>query len=533
MPVLVKDIYPGMFSGIMATPNAAVVGNTLYFEAGGTNLNEEMWKTDGTEAGTVMVKDINPGNQGSQQQFYTVYNNQLYFTAFVPGMGTELWRTDEQEGAVPVAGDLCPGDCSGAFYGTTERLFITFNDQLYLRLRNELWRSDGTEQGTVLFKDINPGASTGDPFGFVVFKDKMYFAADSASAGTELWVSDGTGAGTHMVKNINTDFFGGCNMGTPVVGEDAFYFWATNSNGNGNELYKSDGTAAGTVLLKEIRPGSAGGQASYSGNIPMTNSAWVGNKLLFPADNGSAGAELWITDGTTAGTFMLKDILVGSNGSNPHFIATIGNLAFFRAQSTNGYELWASDGTSDGTYEVKDIRSGTGDGLSPNFPVPFAVYENKLYFRAVDGMSGTEIWVTDGTSAGTYRLFDLYPGAANADPEQLKIMGDYLYFFAKTATTGTELWKYSLKTSSVENPALALEARLYPSLSSSGQFFLDYAESDPLDIAVFDALGRQVSQVQLPGGTPLLLTTLPAGTYWVKISNHQGHTATQQVSIMR
>lgn len=65
-PILVKDINPGVFGGILTTSNAAVVGNTLYFNAVGTSLDEELWKTDGSEAGTVLVKDINAGNQGSQ-----------------------------------------------------------------------------------------------------------------------------------------------------------------------------------------------------------------------------------------------------------------------------------------------------------------------------------------------------------------------------------------------------------------------------------------------------------------------------------
>lgn len=192
-PVLVKDINPGPFSGIFYPPaNAAVAGNTLYFNSVGNSLDAELWKSDGTEAGTVLVKDINPGSQGSQQKFYAVYKDQLYFTAFAPDLGTELWRTDDLDGAVLAAGDACPGSCDGAFNGTQERLFIEYNDKLFFRLRNELWSSEDTAEGTRMLKDINPN--------------------------------------------------GGNGMGTPVAGPDAFYFWARASNGEGNELWRSDGT---------------------------------------------------------------------------------------------------------------------------------------------------------------------------------------------------------------------------------------------------------------------------------------------------
>ena len=74
-------------------------------------------------------------------------------------------------------------------------------------------------------------------------------------------------------------------------------------------------------------------------------------KILFSATEATNGYELWITDGTTAGTSLLKDIYAGSSSSNPGFITSLGNgSALFRAyDSTNGYELWITDGTTAGT----------------------------------------------------------------------------------------------------------------------------------------------------------------------------------------
>ena len=91
-PILVKDINPGIISGIHNTANAAVADNTLYFSAVDSLHGEELWKTDGTEAGTVLAKDINPDTASCQPKFYAVYNGQVYFTAKKAGLGTELFR---------------------------------------------------------------------------------------------------------------------------------------------------------------------------------------------------------------------------------------------------------------------------------------------------------------------------------------------------------------------------------------------------------------------------------------------------------
>ena len=111
-------------------------------------------KTDGTKAGTVRVKDINPGAGRSRPFGSTVFNNAVYFSAF---------------------------DATSGF---------------------ELWRSNGTEAGTVRVKDINPGAGGSSPFGFTVLNNALYFSADDGKNGFELWRSDGTEAGTVRVKDI-------------------------------------------------------------------------------------------------------------------------------------------------------------------------------------------------------------------------------------------------------------------------------------------------------------------------------------------
>ena len=132
----------------------AVFDNAVFFSAFDRTSGFELWKSDGTEAGTVRVKDINPGASGSIPGGFTVFNNALYFSAF---------------------------DATSGF---------------------ELWRSDGTEAGTVRVKDINPGPGGSSPFGFTISNNALYFSADDGTNGFELWKSDGTEPGTVRVNDI-------------------------------------------------------------------------------------------------------------------------------------------------------------------------------------------------------------------------------------------------------------------------------------------------------------------------------------------
>src|SRR5262249_19930171 len=128
---------------------------------------------------------------------------------------------------------------------------------------------------------------------------------------------------------------------------------------NGQELWKSDGTTAGTALVKDIRPGSMSAfvdSDEYPFNPFLTA---VGGTLFFTADDGTSGAELWKRDGTAAGTVLVKAIVPGGGSSGPQRLTNVSGTLYFMAWTAEaGYELWKSDGTAAGTILVKDIRPG-------------------------------------------------------------------------------------------------------------------------------------------------------------------------------
>ena len=97
----------------------------------------------------------------------------------------------------------------------------------------------------------------------------------------------------------------------------------------------------------------------------------------FLATTAATGKELWRTNGTVAGTYMVKDIAPGPDGSTPYGLTVVNNILYFAARDVpSNSELWRSDGTAAGTYLVKEIYPGTASsGLNR-----FFTYNNLLFF---------------------------------------------------------------------------------------------------------------------------------------------------------
>ena len=150
----------------------------------------ELWKSDGTANGTVMVRNIN-ASVGSSPQELMYSNGVLFFSATDGVFGRELWRSDGTEAGTLLVKDINPLGNSNS----SPEYLTPYLAAVYFRSTDgvngfELWRTDGTEAGTVLVADINPVGS-GDPAEMTVSNAVLYFRANDGSSGHELWKLDG------------------------------------------------------------------------------------------------------------------------------------------------------------------------------------------------------------------------------------------------------------------------------------------------------------------------------------------------------
>lgn len=533
----VKDVRPGSQGGLTQATLYNVNG-TLFFSANDGTHGSELWKSDGTEAGTVMVKDINAGTSAGlvQSTLYgqmaTVVGDVFYFSATAQGAGTELWRSDGTEAGTFQVKDIYPGQVGSAPQHLTNvggTLFFTADDSVNGK---ELWKSDGSQAGTVLVKNIETNINDPGPFDLTEMNGVLYFASAD-----RLWRSDGTSAGTtrleanfpgsdlrsvrpvsalnqtyanlDSIHNLNGTLYflgreyapsdpvvwrsdgssAGVSRLVPSIPSDAHspryssvqtiavagakLFFAANSI-FGNEPWISDGTEAGTRLLSDLTSmGSSSGpsmpldvdgtpffiaSSSLRSTTPrigvwVTEGSRVSTRLVaeLPSDittaraighanglyffqaTGDASTGLWRSDGTAAGTFKLKSMSAGAKSAQLDF-AELDGVLYFGGGGANNYELWRSDGTEVGTYLVADLNA-TG-GLNSGFPLQITRLNEAIYFSVSSGAT-RGLWRSDGTANGT-NLVQAFNGA---EPQYMLRGGDTLYFAASGNLSGFMLWK--------------------------------------------------------------------------------------------
>jgi ELWxxDGT repeat protein len=331
----------------------------------------------------------------------------------------------------PGAANSNPGD----FTEVKGTAFFSANDGNHL---TTLWASNGTSAGTVLVGDLTPGKTPYYPVYLTNLNGTLFFSANDGTHGQELWESNGTAAGTFLVDKIHPG--NGVNNGSSpsyLTTVSGTLFFAADDGTHGRELWESNGSASGTFLVSDINPNGS----SYPEKLTNVNGT-----LFFAADDATHGRELWESNGTSAGTFLVLDINSGSASSSPTDLTNVNGTLFFSATGgAQGQELWESNGATAGTFMVADINPFFG-GFPGSYPSYLTNVNGALFFAAKNEQNvfgvdiNNQLWRSDGTQAGTKMVADINVGA-DANPKYLTNVNGTLFFQADDGLHGPELWR--------------------------------------------------------------------------------------------
>lgn len=553
---LVADIDPGPAVAPFSFGELVAFAGGIVFQGCGAD-GCELWKSDGLPGGLVtQLADINPGTAHSFPGLFTVVGTTLYFRATGPD-GAELWKTDGTPGGTVQVKDIRPGTTgSNPNYlvgvSSASLVYFSANDGTN---GTELWKSDGTETGTVMVKDIHTSGHS-SPMALRRFGSDVLFSAADGS-GREPWITDGTAAGTLRLADIDPG--AGSSLASisttsvfATIGRDA-YFVA--SDGTDLALWTTDGTAVGTAELDGFATGgpyaralqteAIGGQvfvalssAAENRGVPATATLWVhdpagsggnlelatftlaldrfgtfgdlegfDNVAYFGASTRNHGFELWKSDGTVSGTRQVAAIWPGAASSGAAPVATPLGLLLRARDPVAHMEVWFSDGTGPGTAMLGDFAPGNSPGnlSSQSAPMPVATLNSRVYFAARDGL-GMALWRTDGTPAGTERVWIATTNAGSSAPGQLTQFGAGMLFSAVTGATGREPWVTSDGTPAGTLPL----GDLAPGPESSAPEEFTQLGSISLFRAYTPATGWELFRTDgTPGGTTLVADINP------------------------
>ena len=322
-------------------------------------------------------------------------------------------------------GDLTPGMSPGEI-----NWMVNHGQEIYYSHQKMLIKINVTdESSTILCECVSYSFGSWNGFS-PIFTDNglMYFLGTHESTGQYtrvLWVTNGTVSGTSVVMNDDVQNGGPTRVSTsiPFMTDGVKVYF----QGSNDELWVSDSTTSGTYMVLEINPNSN----TYLTLNVVDSNGW----LYFTANDGTHGEELWKTDGTSINTSMVKDIALGQlNGGVYGCIEFDGYIYFTggNGYSMGGSELWRTNGTEDGTSKFFDIN----DDIYSSYPTNYHIVGDHLIFQATNSLGEDSIWSTDGTVSGTNQISNI------TTFNSVLSTGDFLYWLGSTpGVHDYEVWR--------------------------------------------------------------------------------------------
>jgi ELWxxDGT repeat protein len=374
--------------------------NVVLFAASSGVNTDSLWETNGTAAGTfelAPITGVSPSS-GLSPQFLTVFNNQVLFNGRDSGGASDLWTTDgTAAGTNPLSfGPLPNGiDPTDLTFFNGQVLFNGTQPFSPSDGESELWTTNGVA-GTAheLFGVVGAASTIGlSPSGITAYNGEALFNGLDSNFLHELWVTDGTAAGTHELTGItgSASVLSGFDPSDLTVYNGEVLFSGRDDIPE-PQLWVTNGTAAGTHEVMYTF------NTAGSGLNPSDLTVYK-SKVLFGGEDVSNNIGLWVTDGTAAGTQELTGITgAAATGLDPSGMMVYGGEVLFSGTDENGLrQLWVTNGTAAGTRELT-VVGAAATGLSPSY---LTVYNSQVLFQGVDSNGKSSLWTTNGTSMGT------------------------------------------------------------------------------------------------------------------------------------
>jgi len=471
--------------GNTAKKNMVVVGNKIFFTASNAANGEELWVTDGTVPGTRMVKDINPGSDGSDPRYLCAVGGNVYFSATTPDYGAELWVSDGTIAGTTLAVDIYPGSDGSNPLNLTAMgadkslvVFAAQDENSALDSKYYLYLFDSNNGKLKLLGTESPLLAGDSYYGFLIpFQNtKVFFASNSPQYGTELFMADTSANSAHLVMDIMDTQAPDKPAGYTIGGnlqwiynykDSLIVFRQTTptkyadvpgdyTNSLGEEIWFTDGTT--TTFLGDLNP-TKGTDGVGNG----TQYAWqftYNGKFYFRADDGSgSNVELRTSNFKgLAGTTLVKDINPGGNASWPEFPAEYkGALFFMGDEGGNGAGADLQYMTPDaGPSLFYDVVPGNGSSWLRNCTTVKTEAGKDTLMFFTGPYTDVELWVVTGLDKKAAPVGDMGPGSTN--PFDLTGLNSALYF-----STGTypSLFKYEYA------PVFTISSNLISTLDES------------------------------------------------------------------
>ncbi|SEN27993.1 ELWxxDGT repeat-containing protein [Stigmatella aurantiaca] len=371
------------------TPTA----DQLFFVAAEPSHGRELWVSDGTAAGTYLFADLTPGVEDSSLNLLAGLGPRLVFIRNQAG-GSQLWAAQGTSSALEPLVNL--GTSVEEYPGEPIRL----GDSVLFFFRsaqgNTLWRTDGTAGGTVALGLLDRGPGSARMQEVRVSGEAAFFTLIEPDGATEIWRTDGTPAGTVRLHTL-----GGEHRVSRLLGRigASLYVVGTDTRNQRMSLFQLSAEVPGGREPVMMLPNPYAAQPdAFPYFIGVTDS---GGRLFFLTGIGSPGpaprtTQLWVTDGTQAGTTLLLEPVSNSDESVPFVQSVADNLVMLLVYS-GGPSAWVTDGTVPGTRPVAYV----GAEGKPSDPGPYTRVGEELFFSARDGSGYYQLWSVPLVSACT------------------------------------------------------------------------------------------------------------------------------------